>query len=53
MPAEPQRMLACSPSTRSEHWTHLPVDVELASEFRYRDPIVGPDALVIAIFTIG
>ena len=25
-----------------EHWTRLPVEVELASEFRYRDPIVGP-----------
>ena len=36
-----------------EHWTHLPVDVELASEFRYRDPIVGPDALVIAISQSG
>jgi glucosamine--fructose-6-phosphate aminotransferase (isomerizing) len=31
----------------------LPVDVELASEFRYRDPIVGPDALVIAISQSG
>jgi len=36
-----------------EHWTHLPVDVELASEFRYRDPIVGPDSLVIAISQSG
>jgi glucosamine--fructose-6-phosphate aminotransferase (isomerizing) len=36
-----------------EHWTRLPVDVELASEFRYRDPIVGPDALVIAISQSG
>ncbi|HEX8508959.1 MAG TPA: glutamine--fructose-6-phosphate transaminase (isomerizing), partial [Propionibacteriaceae bacterium] len=25
-----------------EHWTRIPCEVELASEFRYRDPIVGP-----------
>lgn len=36
-----------------EHWTRLSVDVELASEFRYRDPIVGPDSLVIAISQSG
>jgi glucosamine--fructose-6-phosphate aminotransferase (isomerizing) len=23
-----------------EHWTRIPVEVELASEFRYRDPIL-------------
>ena len=36
-----------------EHWTRIPVEVELASEFRYRDPIVGPDVLVIAISQSG
>ena len=36
-----------------EHWTRLPVEVELASEFRYRDPVVGPDSLVIAISQSG
>lgn len=36
-----------------EHWTRLSVEVELASEFRYRDPIVGPDSLVIAISQSG
>ena len=36
-----------------EHWTRIPVEVELASEFRYRDPIVGPDTLVIAISQSG
>ncbi len=36
-----------------EHWTRVPVEVELASEFRYRDPIVGPDSLVIAISQSG
>jgi glucosamine 6-phosphate synthetase-like amidotransferase/phosphosugar isomerase protein len=25
-----------------EHWTRIPVEVELASEFRYRDPILDP-----------
>ena len=25
-----------------EHWTRIPIEVELASEFRYRDPIVDP-----------
>ena len=24
-----------------EHWTRIPVEVEVASEFRYRDPILG------------
>ncbi len=36
-----------------EHWTRIPVEVELASEFRYRDPIVGPRSLVIAISQSG
>ncbi len=36
-----------------EHWTRVPVECELASEFRYRDPIVGPRTLVIAISQSG
>jgi glutamine---fructose-6-phosphate transaminase (isomerizing) len=36
-----------------EHWTRVPVDVELASEFRYRDPIVDSRTLVIAISQSG
>jgi len=36
-----------------EHWTRIPCEVELASEFRYRDPIVGPDTLVVAISQSG
>ena len=36
-----------------EHWTRIPVEVEVASEFRYRDPIVGPGTLVIAISQSG
>ena len=36
-----------------EHWTRVPVEVELASEFRYRDPILTKDTLVIAISQSG
>ncbi len=36
-----------------EHWTRIPCEVELASEFRYRDPIVDPQTLVIAISQSG
>jgi glutamine---fructose-6-phosphate transaminase (isomerizing) len=36
-----------------EHWTRLPCEVELASEFRYRDPILTRDTLVIAISQSG
>lgn len=36
-----------------EHWTRLPVEVELAHEFRYRDPVVGPDVLVVSISQSG
>ncbi len=32
-----------------EHWTRIPCEVELASEFRYRDPILDRQTLVIAI----
>ncbi|WP_191898860.1 glutamine--fructose-6-phosphate transaminase (isomerizing) [Kitasatospora aureofaciens] len=36
-----------------EHWTRIPCEVEVASEFRYRDPIMGPGTLVIAISQSG
>lgn len=36
-----------------EHWTRIPVEIELASEFRYRDPIVDRSTLVIAISQSG
>ncbi|MFB7272320.1 glutamine--fructose-6-phosphate transaminase (isomerizing) [Streptomyces sp. NPDC056244] len=36
-----------------EHWTRLPCEVELASEFRYRDPILDRRTLVIAISQSG
>ena len=36
-----------------EHWTRVPVEVELASEFRYRDPVLDRSTLVIAISQSG
>jgi glutamine---fructose-6-phosphate transaminase (isomerizing) len=36
-----------------EHWTRLPVEVELASEFRYRDPVLDSHTLVVAISQSG
>lgn len=36
-----------------EQWTRLPVDVELAHEFRYRDPVIGEDTLVVSISQSG
>ncbi|MDO5701631.1 MAG: glutamine--fructose-6-phosphate transaminase (isomerizing) [Bowdeniella nasicola] len=36
-----------------EHWCRIPVEVELAHEFRYRDPIVNEKTLVVAISQSG
>ncbi|MCX8032042.1 MAG: glutamine--fructose-6-phosphate transaminase (isomerizing) [Thermoleophilia bacterium] len=36
-----------------ERWSGLPVDVEVASEFRYRDPVLGSDCLCVAITQSG
>ncbi|MDH4158857.1 MAG: glutamine--fructose-6-phosphate transaminase (isomerizing) [Actinomycetota bacterium] len=36
-----------------EHWTRIPVEVEVASEFRYRDPILTRNTLVLAISQSG
>jgi glucosamine--fructose-6-phosphate aminotransferase (isomerizing) len=36
-----------------EHWTRIPCEVELASEFRYRDPIIDRDTMVIGISQSG
>jgi glucosamine--fructose-6-phosphate aminotransferase (isomerizing) len=36
-----------------EHWTRIPVEVEMASEFRYRDPVLDRDTLVVAISQSG
>jgi len=36
-----------------EHWCRIPVEVELAHEFRYRDPVVNEKTLVVAISQSG
>ncbi len=36
-----------------EHWCRIPVEVELAHEFRYRDPVVNAKTLVVAISQSG
>ncbi|MER5368866.1 glutamine--fructose-6-phosphate transaminase (isomerizing) [Streptomyces sp. NPDC002722] len=36
-----------------EHWTRIPCETELASEFRYRDPILDHRTLVVAISQSG
>ncbi len=36
-----------------EHWTRIPCEVELAHEFRYRDPILTRTTLVVAISQSG
>jgi glutamine---fructose-6-phosphate transaminase (isomerizing) len=54
-------MLACGTSyyaslickAQIERWARLPTETWIASEFRYADPIIGPDTLVIAITQSG
>jgi glutamine---fructose-6-phosphate transaminase (isomerizing) len=36
-----------------EEWARVPVEVEIASEYRYRNPVVGPDDLVIGVSQSG
>jgi glucosamine--fructose-6-phosphate aminotransferase (isomerizing) len=36
-----------------EHWTRIPCEVELAHEFRYRDPILTRSTLVVAVSQSG
>ena len=36
-----------------EQWARVPVENEVASEYRYRNPVVGPDDLVIGISQSG
>ncbi len=36
-----------------EHWTRIPCEVELAHEFRYRDPVVNARTLVVSISQSG
>ncbi len=54
-------LLACGTSYHAalvgkfliEGLARLPVEVDLGSEFRYRDPLVGPDDLAVAISQSG
>jgi len=54
-------LLACGTSYHAglvgkfliEGASRIPCEVDLASEFRYRDPVVGPDDLIIAISQSG
>lgn len=36
-----------------EQWARVAVDVELAHEFRYRDPVIGADTMVVSISQSG
>jgi glucosamine--fructose-6-phosphate aminotransferase (isomerizing) len=36
-----------------ERWARLPVDVDIASEFRYRDPVLDEHSLVIGVSQSG
>jgi glutamine---fructose-6-phosphate transaminase (isomerizing) len=36
-----------------ERWSRLPVEVSIASEYRYAEPLVGPDTLCIALTQSG
>jgi glucosamine--fructose-6-phosphate aminotransferase (isomerizing) len=59
----PKRMmlLACGTSYHAglvgkfltESFARVPCEVDLASEFRYREPVIGPDDLVVAISQSG
>ncbi len=36
-----------------EHWVRLPVEIDIASEFRYRDPVLDSETLVIGVSQSG
>jgi glucosamine--fructose-6-phosphate aminotransferase (isomerizing) len=36
-----------------EHWARMPAEVEIASEFRYRDAVLGEHTLVVAVSQSG
>src|SRR5215208_2766857 len=36
-----------------EEWARVPVDMDIASEYRYRNPVLGPDNVVIGISQSG
>jgi glutamine---fructose-6-phosphate transaminase (isomerizing) len=36
-----------------EEWARIPVEMDIASEYRYRNPVIGPDDLVVGITQSG
>ncbi len=36
-----------------EHWTRLPTEIDVASEFRYRDPVLDAQSLVVGVSQSG
>ena len=36
-----------------EHWARLPVEIDIASEFRYRNPVVDEQTLIIGVSQSG
>jgi len=36
-----------------ERWARLPAEADVASEYRYREPLIGPDTLVIVVSQSG
>jgi len=36
-----------------EHWCRVPVEIDISSEFRYRDPVLGKDTLAVAVSQSG
>jgi glucosamine--fructose-6-phosphate aminotransferase (isomerizing) len=36
-----------------EEWARMPVEIDIASEYRYRNPVVGPEDLVIGVSQSG
>ncbi|HEX5713652.1 MAG TPA: glutamine--fructose-6-phosphate transaminase (isomerizing) [Solirubrobacterales bacterium] len=36
-----------------EEWARVPIEMDIASEYRYRNPVVGPDDLVIGMTQSG
>ncbi len=36
-----------------EHWARLPVEIDIASEFRYRDPVLDAQTLVVGVSQSG
>lgn len=60
-PPERLHIIACGTSYHAglwgknliEQWAKIPVDVEIASEFRYRDPILSKGSIALAISQSG